>query len=95
MATREPIADLWGHSGEVEAVSFSVPDGALVATGGTDGRVRLWDVLTGESIVTFRHADPISSLSLATRGAMLAAGGSDGTVLVWDTSGGRRPGLST
>ena len=86
VATREPISDLWGHWGEVEAVSFSVPDGALLATGGTDGQVRLWDVLTGESIVTFRHADPITSLSLATRGAMLAAGGSDGTVLVWDTS---------
>jgi WD40 repeat protein len=46
-----PVATLTGHSGEVAAVTFS-PSG-LLASGGADGTIRLWD---------FTHRSEIASM---------------------------------
>lgn len=47
-----------GHEGEVNALTFSY-QGRLLASGGSDRRIKLWDVNHGESINPFTaESDP-------------------------------------
>ena len=87
VATRERIATLQGHTDGVASVSFSASDGALLATGGWDGKVILWDVLKREQIVAFGHRSEIASMAFSPDGTTLAAGGGNGgTISLWNVS---------
>ena len=47
--------------------------------------IRLWDVASGENIVTlWGHPTDIQSLTFSPDGTLLATGGFDGTILLWD-----------
>ena len=42
VATGENIATFWGHTTDVQCFAFS-QDGTLLASGGHDGAIYLWD----------------------------------------------------
>lgn len=71
------------------ALTFS-PCGHYLASGawwqGTDKvPIQLWDVASGENIVTFwGHPTDVQSLAFSPDGALLASGSYDGTILLWD-----------
>jgi RNA polymerase sigma factor (sigma-70 family) len=44
-----PLRSLLGHQDRVNSVAYS-PDGRCIATAGSDGSARLWDVKTGEEV---------------------------------------------
>jgi len=56
-----------------------------VATGCVDGRVRIWDSLSGECMKTLRgHTDAIQSLAMSPDGAHLVSVSLDGTARVFE-----------
>jgi predicted NACHT family NTPase len=74
--------------GTVFAVAFS-PDGKLLATGGTDGVVRCWDVASGREILTGKgHNSWVSSVAFSPDGKTLASSSSDRTVKLWNCHSG-------
>ena len=65
---------------QIRAVAFS-PDGTLLASGGLEPVIRLWDVKTGECIRTIQTVSaPIWSLAFSPDGQWLASGGEAGIV---------------
>ena len=74
------------------ALAFS-PCGRYLASGAWWHRgmgikkvaIRLWNVASGENIVTFRgHPTDVQCLAFSPDGALLASGSFDGTILLWD-----------
>jgi WD40 repeat protein len=62
-------------------------DGTLLARGGFDCLVHVWDVETGRELAVFQgHAEAVTSLAFAPDGRTLASASADGTALVWDVS---------
>lgn len=68
-------------------VDFS-PDGLMMITGGGDGIVRIWDVLSGEDVYQLTdHATAIRTVAFSNDGRTFASGGVDAQVRIWNLVG--------
>ncbi len=73
----------------VLSIAFS-PDGALLASGGDDQFVRLWEVGTGQCKLALEgHSDCVWSVAFSPDSQLLASGGDDQLVRVWEVATGR------
>ena len=84
--------ELAGHSNNrIESVTFSA-DGRRLASGGCDGTVRLWSMLTGEQELVFDKHDSdtgrIESLQFHPDGRRIISAQCNGEVKVWDSQTG-------
>ena len=77
------ITTLSGHTGPVLSVAFS-PDSTTLASGSTDGTVRLWDMETKTNTATLEGDLFVYSVAFSPNGKTLAAGLVGGTIKLWD-----------
>lgn len=86
----EEPAEWMPGAGDPECTAVA-PDAAWFASGGSDGRVRLWDVETGEQrAVLSGHEGPVRVLAIAPDGTWIASGSSDRTIRIWDSRTGEQ-----
>jgi WD40 repeat protein len=86
-AVSAPLAALQGHTGPIQAVTFS-PDGKTLASAGDDLAVRLWDVATRQELIALEgHQHAVYSVAFSPDGKALASGGAapanQGVILLW------------
>jgi hypothetical protein len=77
---------LAGHTEPIWQVRF-LSDSRRVASAGWDGKVRVWDVTTGQELracITNHQDQILSSLAVSADDRLLAAGGSYAGVFLWE-----------
>jgi WD40 repeat protein len=78
---------LRGHPGPVTALAW--PGGPVLAAGGPDTRLDLWEMPGGRLRQTLTAGSRVRALAMAPDGKLLASGGEDGAVQLWDVAAGK------
>lgn len=93
--SRTVRGELHGHTGAVLSVALNA-SGHLLATGGEDLTIKIWDMQTLECVKTLEgHQGWLSSITFnlysqtSTEDNILASGGSDCIIRLWDVQSGQ------
>ena len=71
--------------GAVHSVAFN-SDGTKLASGGTDNNVHVWEVRSGEEVLTLRgHTEPVTSVCWGKNDQLIASGSADQSVILWSS----------
>ncbi|MEM7066386.1 MAG: TIR domain-containing protein [Cyanobacteria bacterium P01_B01_bin.77] len=75
------------HAGSILAIATQPSGQGLIASGGEDGKINLWDA-SGQWIKSLDdHSDPVTQVSFSANGRFLASSSEDGTVRLWTSRG--------
>ncbi|HEY7158726.1 MAG TPA: WD40 repeat domain-containing protein [Gemmataceae bacterium] len=90
------IASFQAHPYDAQALAFS-PDDKTLASGGREGKVKLWDAISGKKLldISAHHDDGrrglrawVKSVAFSPDGKLLASCGDDRTIKLWDVATG-------
>ncbi|GAB4816441.1 hypothetical protein N2152v2_003487 [Parachlorella kessleri] len=77
------VLELEGHTDTVSSLAFS-SDGTLLATGGMDGRVKVWEVASGRCVQTLEGpAEAVEWVRWHPKGNVVLAGAADYSAWMW------------
>ena len=83
-ANGKPAGELKATGGQVYAMAVS-PNGELLASGGADHKIRLFDLAARKQVAELSgHTDIVRSLAWLPVANRLLSGGTDSTIRVWD-----------
>nr|XP_017822568.2 periodic tryptophan protein 2 homolog isoform X2 [Callithrix jacchus] len=73
-----------GHFNSMVTLAYS-PDGQYIVTGGDDGKVKVWNTLSGFCFVTFtEHSSGVTGVTFTATGYVVVTSSMDGTVRAFD-----------
>lgn len=73
-----------GHRSSINAIAWS-PDGTKIASASNGRTVQIWEVTTGNKLVTYQgHTDAVLTVAWSPDGQWIASGSKDETVKIWD-----------
>ena len=90
--TGDRVSTLYGHTGGIQSIAFSL-DGTLLVSRSKDDTLKLWDAQTGGLIRTYNdHTFLISAASISPEGTTVVLGTTSGSIHLWDVrTGACRP----
>jgi WD40 repeat protein len=78
----EELHSFSAHQAFTYCAVFS-PDGTMLATGGADHRVHLWNTADWKVCQTLEHTDSVLSVAFSPDQRLLASGSLDGSLTLW------------
>ncbi|KAH3679327.1 hypothetical protein WICMUC_001067 [Wickerhamomyces mucosus] len=73
-----------GHFDSTNALAYS-PDGSRIVTASDDGKIKIWDIVSGFCLATFEeHTSAVTAVKFAKKGQVMFSSSLDGTVKAWD-----------
>lgn len=74
-----------GHYFDVSSIAYS-PDGSLLASGGQDGKIKIWEITNSSCIVTFsEHVSKVTEIKFVpNKPSVVVSASLDGTVRAYD-----------
>ncbi|MDJ0511454.1 MAG: caspase family protein [Crocosphaera sp.] len=81
---KQRVGKVWqAHQGSIWNVAFSA-DSQYIASGGEDGKVRIWN-LKGKKLAQFEgHNGPVRSVKFTANSKQIVSSGDDGTTRLWN-----------
>ncbi|OEU21350.1 WD40 repeat-like protein [Fragilariopsis cylindrus CCMP1102] len=74
-----------GHKGAVWSCQMD-PTGSLAATASGDYSARVWDAITGQSLIELPHKHIVKTVTFSPNSQRLATGGKEGTLRIYELS---------
>src|SRR6266568_3975235 len=85
----QPSAIYRGHVGPALNVAWS-PDGRMVASGGRDSSVQVWNTQNGKRLLVYQgHSNEVLGIAWSPDSRRIASASRDSTVQVWDAKTGK------